>query len=234
MLAQLRGADSPERRFSSVPGVGPKLAERIHEQLHVETLGELEAAAMDGRLQDVPGMGPGRTQAVRDSIRGRTPTGPRHYRVAGALAEAAPCRTGEPSVGELLSVDAEYRRKAGRGDLICIAPKRFNPTGVAWLPILRTRRQKRHYSLAYSNTARAHELGMNHDWVVIRRSDRGHAGQWTVVTSRLGSLQGRRIVRGREAECLAFYDAHPTRVEPDERFASCDQPRQKLLFNQQA
>jgi putative hydrolase len=40
--------------------------------------------------------------------------------------------------------------------------------------------------------------------VVIRRDD-GEAGQWTVVTARYGPLQGRRVVRGREAECREYY-----------------------------
>jgi hypothetical protein len=30
-------------------------------------------------------------------------------------------------------------------------------------------------------------------------------GQWTVITARHGPLAGRRIVRGREAECAAHY-----------------------------
>lgn len=59
----------------------------------------------------------------------------------------------------------------------------------------------------YSNTAHAHELGMTKDWVVIYRDDRDGAGQWTVVTARYGSLRGKRIVRGREAECDAFYSS---------------------------
>jgi hypothetical protein len=57
----------------------------------------------------------------------------------------------------------------------------------------------------YSNTARAHELGTNRDWVVIYRDDSASDGQWTVITAGLGKLKGKRVVRGREAECLAHY-----------------------------
>ena len=43
------------------------------------------------------------------------------------------------------------------------------------------------------------------DWVVIYYD--GHDGerQCTVITSQRGSLEGKRIVRGREEECAAYY-----------------------------
>jgi putative hydrolase len=53
----------------------------------------------------------------------------------------------------------------------------------------------------FSNTARAHQFGRTDDWVVIASDSRDGDGQWTVVTARTGSLQGRRVVRGREDEC---------------------------------
>jgi len=44
------------------------------------------------------------------------------------------------------------------------------------------------------------------DWVVIYfYDDQHHEGQHTVVTEIRGPLTGRRIVRGRESECLAHY-----------------------------
>src|SRR5690606_33853745 len=118
---------------------------------------------------------------------------------------AAGAAVDQPSVAELLDVDEEYRRKAAADTLIRIAPRRFNPTAAAWLPILHTTRGERHYTALYSNTARAHELGTTHDWVVIYRDD-AKDGRWTVITSQFSDLKGRRIVRGREAECREFYD----------------------------
>ena len=106
-------------------------------------------------------------------------------------------RADQPAVAELLDVDREYREKAAANRLPTIAPHRFNPQHEAWLPILHTHRDDRHY-----NTARAHELGTTHDWVVIYRDDHD-GGQWTVITAQLGALKGRRIVRRREAECAA-------------------------------
>jgi hypothetical protein len=81
-----------------------------------------------------------------------------------------------------------------------IAPRRFNPAGVAWLPILHTTRGRRHYTALFSNTALAHRLARTNDWVVIYWDDGRGERQCTVVSGERGSSKGRRIVRGREAE----------------------------------
>ncbi|MBI1311429.1 DNA polymerase III [bacterium] len=225
-LKQLREAGTTEDQFRTVAGVGPTLAARIHDQLHVDSLGELQTAALDGSLQDVAGIGPRRAQAVRESIAARSRQLSKPQR-----APRDELHHDEPPVAELLSVDAEYREKSAGDTLLRIAPKRFNPTGQAWLPVMHTHREGRHYSVMFSNTAHAHELGMTHDWVIISRTDRSHHGQWTVITSLLGALKGRRIVRGRESECLAFYDRHPEKVTPAERFIPEGEPRQLRLFD---
>ncbi|HSL81755.1 MAG TPA: DNA-binding protein, partial [Thermoanaerobaculia bacterium] len=97
-----------------------------------------------------------------------------------------------------------YRERSAAGELPTIAPRRFNPRGRAWLPILHATRGDRHYTALFSNTAQAHRLGRTHDWVVIYwDGDGGRDGQCTVVTDRGGGpLQGLRVVRGREPECL--------------------------------
>ena len=100
--------------------------------------------------------------------------------------------------------DNPVAQGAAAGTLRTIAPKRFNPEGAAWLPILHTQRGEWHFTALYSNTARAHELGRTRDWVVIYFYDDHHVeGQHTVVTETRGALAGRRVVRGREAECRA-------------------------------
>ena len=71
LLERLRGGGAPERLFSTVADIGPKLATRIHEQLGIRTLTQLEAASWDGRLARVPGMGEKRIRAVRESLAGR-------------------------------------------------------------------------------------------------------------------------------------------------------------------
>jgi hypothetical protein len=202
LLERLRGDIRPERVFETVAGIGRKMAERIHDELGIETLPELEAAAYDGRLERVPGMGIKRVRAVRESLAGRFRRRPHIPESPGRRQAHA-----ETPVAELLDIDREYRDKAAADRLFRIAPRRFNPTGEAWLPILHTHRDERHYTALYSNTARAHEFGMTRDWVVIYRDDAGADGRWTVVTSQFGPLKGRRIVRGRERECAEFHAA---------------------------
>jgi putative hydrolase len=111
-----------------------------------------------------------------------------------------------PEVNTLLEVDREYRLQAEQGQLQLIAPKRFNPDGKAWLPVLHTDRDGWHFTVLYSNTARAHELKRTRDWVVVYFYDDHHQeGQCTLVTESRGPLAGRRVVRGRELECREFY-----------------------------
>jgi hypothetical protein len=204
LLEQLRGETGPERVFATVPGIGHTFAERIHEQLHIESLLELEAAAYDGRLAHVLGFGPRRVRAVRETLAGRFRNRLRTIEPARAQPAAS-----QPAVAELLDIDQEYRKKAKANRLPRIAPRRFNPTRAAWLPVLHTQRGPLHYTALFSNTAHAHELGTVHDWVVIYRDDADGAGQWTVVTAQYGGLKGKRIVRGREAECERYYGSRP-------------------------
>lgn len=100
-----------------------------------------------------------------------------------------------------------HRKKAAAGSLRTIAPRRFNPRGEAWLPVLHAEQGGWHFTALYSNTARAHELGRTRDWVVIYYYDGEHVeAQCTVVTEARGALAGRRVVRGREQECRAHYE----------------------------
>ncbi|MFZ2650163.1 MAG: hypothetical protein WA210_08650 [Burkholderiaceae bacterium] len=79
--------------------------------------------------------------------------------------------------------------------------------GAAGLPpALHSQRGDWHFTALYSNTARAHQLGRVRDWVVVYGEDKEHGErQYTVVTAGVGPLAGRRVVRGREAECRAWY-----------------------------
>jgi Holliday junction resolvasome RuvABC DNA-binding subunit len=203
-LERLRGSADPTQLFTAVPGLGHRLAERIHDELHIDTLEALEMAAHDGRLETVPGVGPRRAAAIRASLQTMLSRG-RARRAPGATGLATRLEPG-PSVAALLDVDREYRLKADDDTLPTIAPKRFNPTGDAWLPVLHTQRDGWHFTALFSNTAQAHQLNRTRDWVVIYYYDDEHAeGQHTVVTETHGPLAGRRVVRGREAECRTHY-----------------------------
>ena len=203
MLDRLRGETDPVGILMSVPGIGRIQAERLHHDLGIDTLEDLEAAAHDGRLSTIGGFGDKRIAGIIDSLASRL----------GRLRPAAPLPSSEVPVAELLDVDREYRESAAAGRLRKVAPRRFNPKGDAWLPVLHTERGTRHYTALYSNTARAHELGKIADWVVIYQDGGGGAErQSTVVTAHQGALNGERVVRGREAECAQYYETRPIRA----------------------
>lgn len=207
-LQRLQGQVSPEDLFMTVPGIGEKLAHRVHEALGVETLEELELAAHDGRLEAVPGVGARRARAIRDVLDSMLTRSSRRRarRIRGREVDhEGPLE--EPSVELLLRIDEQYRVGAELGALRQIAPRRFNPAREAWLPILHADLEGWSFTALYSNTARAHELRATHDWVVIYFERHGHESQRTVVTETRSDLAGRRVVRGRERECREHYAA---------------------------
>lgn len=189
-LERLRGELAPEKLFRTIPGIGPELAARLAEDGHMETLEDLEAALHLGAL-DVKGFGPRRRAMIAAAL-------------AQRLGRPLALRTAEtpaPPVALLLEVDALYRKQAAAGSLRTIAPKRFNPSGEAWLPIMHARHDDWHFTALYSNTLLAHQLDKTRDWVVIyyHLGDQPE-GRCTVVTETRGPNAGQRVVRGRESE----------------------------------
>jgi len=196
-LERLRGALDPEKLYQTIPGIGPKLSAEIVSTLDIDTLEELEAAAHDGRLEKVDGVGERRAASIRHSL-------------ASMLQRRRPIQKAQtaarPSAADVLSVDEEYRRKARAGKLPVITPRRFSSNE---LPILHSSRGEWQFTALYSNTPRAHELGRTRDWVVIYyHHDHEPEAQCTVVTEHAGPLRGLRVIRGRERESGEAY-AHP-------------------------
>jgi DNA polymerase (family 10) len=196
MLDRLRGESDPISLLRTVPGIGRVLAEKLHEDLGIETLEELETASHDGRLEKIAGLGSKRIAGIRDSLA---------TRLGRVRIQVGKVRANEPPVSEILDVDAEYRRRVAREELPKIAPRRFNPEQTHWLPILHTVRGKKHYSALFSNTPRAHQLQQTSDGLVIYYDGKGGVRQCTEFTSTFGPIAGRRIIRGREPECLKHY-----------------------------
>lgn len=193
VLDRLRGESI--RVLERLPGLGPCLAQRVQRELGISTLEELEVVLRDGRLAELPGFGPRRIAMLRDVVEERL----RPLRTASAA---------QPSVELLLDVDREYRGATSSHRLPTIAPRRFNPHNVSWLPVMHLDRESWSMTAMFSNTGLAHQLGRTQDWVVIYFHDHGGIdARATVVTEWRGKLAGRRVVRGREAECEAFYEA---------------------------
>jgi hypothetical protein len=190
-LERLRGDMEPEALFRSIPGIGPRYAHSLAEDGQFETLEDLENALHSGALH-IKGIGHRRKEML-----------------AAALAERlGRMRSGTsypphplPPVSMLLDVDRMYREKAAAGMLRKIAPKRFNPKGEAWLPVLHARHDNWHFTAFFSNTRLAHELAKTSDWVAIYFQAEGQPeGRCTVVTETRGPMAGKRVVRGREDE----------------------------------
>jgi len=209
MLDRLRGEMDPVEILTSVPGIGRVQATRLHHDIGIDSLEDLEAAAHDGRLASIAGLGEKRIAGIVDSLASRLG---RVRPIVAAVADQLP-------VEELLDVDREYREAVAAGTLRKIAPRRFNVKGEAWLPILHTQRGDHHYTALFSNTARAHELGKISDWVVVYCDSGSGERQATVVTAHRGPLSGRRVVRGHEAECAKYYEGResifPGLVKPE-------------------
>lgn len=195
-LERLQGDTAAAQLFMTIPGIGPSLARRLADDEDIETLEELEIALQPGG-RPIPGFGRRRRQLVLSQV------GERLGRIRTArrgLGSVTP-----PPVGLLLDADRLYRVRAAADKLRLIIPKRFNPEGKAWLPIMHARRDDWHLTLMWSNTARAHELGKTRDWLVVYfRKDGQPEERCTIVTETRGPLAGQRVVRGREAECEAL------------------------------
>jgi DNA polymerase (family 10) len=197
-----RLAGDPVHRLASVPGLGPRLADRIHRELGIDTLEELEGAAHDGRLAHLRGFGPRRIAGLRGVLSSllsrRSPQA------------APPSLARRPDVELLLEIDRVYREAVAAGTLHVITPRRFNPKRQAWLPILHLDRDGWSFTAMFSNTELAHRLRRTNDWVVIYFHEaHGPEGQATVVTEQRGGLRGRRVVRGRERECAQLAEEEP-------------------------
>lgn len=217
LLARLQTEVSPERLFTKIPGIGPVLAHRIHKALDIDSLEALEQAAHDGTLAQLSGFGEGRTMLIRDSVGAmldRAATQQLRRAMSRSMRstfEAQPSQSPidrqqasvqavAPSIELLLEVDAQYRYLAKAGQLRMVTPRRFNPEGKPWLPVMKLRKEGWSFNVLYSNTARAHELGKTHDWVVVYYEKVGEEvnwqGQCTIVTETRGARRGDRVVRG--------------------------------------
>ena len=111
----------------------------------------------------------------------------------------------ELPVAIIFKIDEEYRKKAAAGALKKIAPRLLNPKKEAWLPILVKEEKGYKFTVMFSNTPTAHKLRKTDDWVVVYFARGKGENQCTVVTESRGQLKGKRVIRGREKECMEFY-----------------------------
>lgn len=178
-LANLVGEEGA-KGLSGLKGVGEKLAGLIQEYVEtgkVELLEELEKEVPAEKLKAVKRKKPGHTFAEPIEI----------------------------PVGVILEIDEEYRRQAAAGELKMIAPRLLNPEKEAWLPLMNRAYKGYKFTVMFSNTATAHNLGKTDDWVVVYLQKEKGENQCTVVTESRGPLKGKRVIRGKEKECKDHY-----------------------------
>ncbi|MBO6940053.1 MAG: DNA-binding protein [Deltaproteobacteria bacterium] len=187
MLERLHRHVRPSDHLTLLDGVGETLADRIRETLGAETLEALETQI--DRLEEVEGVGRSKAERIRESLEARL------------ARRRQPVRAHRnPPVRLLLEVDEHYRQAVAEGSLPRFAPRRNNPSGERWLPILRTELEGWSFRAMFSNSDLAHDLGRTDDWVVVLAEREGEESRATIVTEKRGRLSGQRVVRGREGE----------------------------------
>lgn len=103
----LEGELSPQALFCQVPGIGPVLAGRIHDELGLTSLEELEQAALSGSLTRIEGIGTRRLKEIQNVLAGMLkPSLGRH---APAATEDLPI----PAEGPPADRPAPGNRKSG-------------------------------------------------------------------------------------------------------------------------
>ncbi|GLR53688.1 helix-hairpin-helix domain-containing protein [Shinella yambaruensis] len=186
-LDRLQGEFAPETLFQTIPGIGPRLARRLAEDGHLENLADLEYALHLNDLS-IKGIGKRRKRMIADALSERL----------GQPSQILIARKSVPSVTLLLDVDRTYRERAAADKLRKIAPRRFNPNGEAWLPIMHMRRAGWHFTVHFSNSRLAHELRKTRDWVIVHFQRDGETeGRCTAITETSGPMMRKRVIRGR-------------------------------------
>ncbi|WP_175716979.1 helix-hairpin-helix domain-containing protein [Burkholderia anthina] len=201
LLDRLRGEAERASAFEAVPGIGHALALRIHDQLHIDTLEDLERAARSGQLEAIAGVGPRRAAGIRAAL---DDVLTRRRRWQGHARNADP--GAEPPVELLLYIDRLYRNKAAAGILPTLVPRRVNADVSVSPPVMHMTKGGWHFTALCPYPARAQDAVRTADWVALYFYDALQCEhQRTIVTETLGTLVGKRIVRGREMECRMYY-----------------------------
>lgn len=207
LLLKLQNEVSPELVFTQIPGISNTLAKRIIDTLHTKTLEELEVAAYNGDIRRVGGIGAKRLKAIKSGLNSllKSRSQIRDTKQINPPESKIEIQSEHPDIKLLLDIDKEYLDNVKEDKLKKIAPKRFNPEGKAWLPVMYVKRGGWDFSALFSNTKAAHDAGKTNDWVVVYYKHDGYENEVTVVTETKGDLEGKRVVRGREEECKIYY-----------------------------
>lgn len=194
MLDRLRGEADPVRLLASVPSIGFRLADRLHEELGLETLADLEAAAHDGRLE----------RRLRASARSAWPASATRWRTAwDACAGPRSRRRCRPSSSCSTSIasTATRRRPADCRESRRAASIRTAPRGSRCsIPAAADGRIPRSFRIRRAHTGWGKPATGS---CCTKTTAAGSA--CTRSSPRRGPLTGWRVVAGREMECEVYY-----------------------------
>lgn len=170
----------PDRQTTSLPGIGPLTAARLRDEANIATVEQL-AEALDRAEGNLPGLGPRRVAVLRETLAARQEPEP-------------PAQ--EPDLADLLAVDALFRRERGDQEPFHVRPLTWARGGYR-------------YRADLDRSALAYRINRVGDRVTVAFTDGEHTGDRLIETETVGDLTGRRVVRGREAECRRYYARRP-------------------------
>ena len=102
-----------------LPGLGPKRVKALYQDLDISTVAQLQRAARDGRLRELPGFGPKTEQRLVEALAAHA-AAPRRYKLAVAAQYAeglAEYLRRIPGVGEVVVAGSFRRMRETVGDL---------------------------------------------------------------------------------------------------------------------
>ena len=102
------------RRFMKLPGLGPKTAAKIWQQLGVTTLEQLKEAAEQGRLRGLPGLGAKTEENVLKGLAAQVEAPPEYRALLGAglpVVRAVAAALQEHPAADLVSEAGSVRRR---------------------------------------------------------------------------------------------------------------------------
>jgi len=195
-LSILRTEAEPETFLARIPTIGSKLAAKLHQKYNINSVFDLQRLVKKGKLKYFEGIGPKRESAIRnffDHDFGQNEAGKQNQKA-----------------GTLLTFDRMYRSKV-KDDLLpkdhpeINAPGNQNSEKYNRQPIWKFCEDGKNFTIQFSDSHRARLLNKTSDWVLLHLDTPSESYRWTVITSQFGSLKGKRIVLGREGDCVKFY-----------------------------
>lgn len=121
-----RSIPHPVVELLRLPGLGPKRVKALYQDLDIHTVAQLQRAARDGRLQELPGFGPKTEQRILEALAAQA-SAPRRYKVAvaGQYAQALAAYLGQtPGVREVAVAGSFRRMRETVGDLDLVVSSR--------------------------------------------------------------------------------------------------------------